>query len=59
MAPGEGDLWGTQGCGLTWGAQQDVHEVLIEDEGGWPLGEQVEAHRCIHCRGRGISSSAQ
>lgn len=28
---------------LTRRAQQDVHQVLIEDEGGRPLREQVEA----------------
>ena len=28
---------------LTRRAQKDVHQVLIEDEGGWPLGQQVEA----------------
>lgn len=28
---------------LTRRAQEDVHQVLIEDEGGRPLGQQVEA----------------
>lgn len=34
---------GTERGRLTRRAQEDVHQVLIEDEGGRPLGEQVEA----------------
>lgn len=32
-----------------------MHKVLIEDEGGWPLGEQVEADGRIHCKTGGLS----
>lgn len=35
--------WAQRGGRLTRRAQEDVHQVLIEDEGGRPLGEQVEA----------------
>lgn len=34
--------WGWVGGSLTRRTQEDVHQVLIEDEGGRPLGEQVE-----------------
>lgn len=33
-----------------------MHKVLIEDEGGWPLGEQVEADRRIYCKKDGLSA---
>lgn len=33
-----------------------MHQVLIEDEGGWPLGEQVEADRCVYCKKDGLSA---
>ena len=38
----EEELRGSRGS-LTGRTQEDVHQVLIENEGGRPLGEQVEA----------------
>lgn len=39
----EEELAGRGGGSLTRRTQEDVHQVLIEDEGGRPLREQVEA----------------
>lgn len=47
--------WGGAGC-LTRRAQEDVHEVLIEDEGGRSLREQVEADGGVYCRRGGCSA---
>lgn len=33
-----------------------MYKVLIQDEGGWALWEQVEADRCIHCKTGGLSA---
>lgn len=38
---------------LTWGAQQDLDQVLVEDEGGGTLGQQVEADGGVDCKGGG------
>lgn len=33
-----------------------MHKVLIKDEGGWPLWEQVEADGGIYCKKGGLSA---
>lgn len=51
--------WGGGKRSLTRRAQKDVHQVLIEDEGGRTLGKQVEADGRIHCRREGWPVSSR
>lgn len=37
---------------LTWGSQEDLDQVLVEDERGRVLWEQVEADGGVDCKGK-------
>jgi len=33
----------------TWRAGEDLQHIVVQDEGSWSLGQQVETDRGVHC----------